>query len=370
MKQSDFEKIITLQCDIICEIYEHIGKGNAKLMDEIATKYYDQLYHILNTENIRVLSLEGERDGIFCGQLQKSTNCQLPDVQISLDPIDGTKACACGESRGITALAIDTKVEKLYKRIPDLLSCFCIASHDRDVAHIVMDDLEKGTKNLWKTIGNDGVVSSIHRSESLEFWEYLGVDLEKRKEGESRLTFANLLFEQLYLAGDTSIPLFLESQYFIGRVGASEAVMESRLWENWIGALVSSKQMRSYPSGQVAYLRDRMMAAQMHDISKIEQFFTQEEIQALYNSGWSKEEMISPIIPDDFSPDFSLIVIGSITGLIDSKFTQHSKLNLDRAVFKDNQLCTDFWIKWNGHKELMQCNYNKNNRKMIWKKKN
>ena len=215
-------ELIKLVCQTIYDIHGYIGTGigNIRKIDEHATKRFDDIQNIFNNENINVLSIEGERDGIFISELQKLKSKQKIDVQIAVDPLDGTKTFSLGGSRSFSVLAVDTKVEKIYKKIPDQLSCFCVSSnHDEEFLQNI--DLIKNNRNLLrKSLKKQETISTLRRQESEELWCYLlGVDNITGIEGETNFYMPSMLVNNIYMAGDSSIPLFLESDNFIGRVG-------------------------------------------------------------------------------------------------------------------------------------------------------
>lgn len=372
MKRCKIKRVIELVCYMVCRVYPYIGKGNSYIIDQIATKQFDLLSEILSSDNIKILSFEGERDGVKTSKFQemkyKNGNAEY---LVSLDPVDGTGACAFGVSRGISALGIfEQRGEKRYKTIPDCLSCFCIASNKRDIVKDTLSDIKNKTGKLKNSIHGNDIISSIHRDESELFWDELGFKLCRAKEGEKKLFLPNLLVDNLFLAGDTSISLFLESDYFIGRIGASESILESQLWKKWKGVLVSSKRMKEYPGSMFAYIKDRLDAAISGDESKIGVFFSDEEIMQLYNMGWSDSEIINFNIKEDYAPDFDLILIGSITGTMDDQLSFCPKDFLKSAIFDGENLYIQFWIKSCDYIGKIDCRYDYNKRKIIWIKKN
>lgn len=372
MKRSKIKRVMELVCHMVCSVYPYIGKGNSYIIDQIATKQFDLLSEILNSDNIKVLSLEGERDGVKASKFQemkyKNGNAEY---LISLDPVDGTGACASGVSRGITALGIfEQRGGKRYKTVPDCLSCFCIASNQRDILKDTLSDIKNKTGELKNSIHDVAIISSLHRDESELFWREMGFELCCAKEGETNLFLPNLLIDNLFLAGDTSISLFLESDYFIGRIGASESILESQLWEKWKGVLVSSKTMKEYPGSMFAYIKDRLDAAISEDKRKIGMFFSDEEIMQLYNMGWSDSEIINFNMKENYAPDFDLILIGSITGTMDDQLSFCPKDFLKPAFFDGKNLYIQFWIKSCDYIGKIDCTYDYNKREIIWIKKN
>lgn len=371
MSESTIKEIIKLVCHMIGCIYPCIGNSDSLVIDQIATREFDFLSEILGNNKIRFLSFEGERDGVKVSRFQEIDH-QKRDSKylISLDPVDGTNACAAGISRGITAIGLFEQREgEAYKSVPDCLSCFCIASNKEDIVYETLSDIKNGTDRLKRSINDSDIISSIHRDESELFWSKLGYEFCNAKQGENELFLPSLLVDNLFLAGDTSIPLFMESDYFVGRVGASESILESQLWKNWNGVLVSSRAMKAYPTGAFDYIKDRLHAAISGDKGKINTFFLDEEIIQLYNMGWNDSNIISFNTKEDYAPDFDLILIGSITGLLDKQLGFRSGV-LQPSFFDGEKLYIEFWMKSPNYIGKINCKYDFYKREILWIKRN
>ena len=56
----------------------------------------------------------------------------------------------------------------------------------------------------------------------------------------------------------------------------------------------------------------------------------------MYNNDWKNDEIIDYLVKDNFSPKFDLIMIFSITGTKDKKFSHHSKNNMKPLIYNEN----------------------------------
>ena len=323
------------------DVFPLLGSGEEKApeMDRLASRRFDALAEVAlrNGYPLSVVAFEGERDGINASVLQDMDNSPIPEgrLVVAVDPIDGTLAGARGASRCLSVLAAGT-TNRVIKRVPDGLSCFYVASRDDPyfLTHLHSDGFRIGR---WREIGasRGGVIGTLRRNESDELWRnILGSDcfLGKSEIGDRDYYLPNLLTDKIFFAGDGSLSLFYETDAFIGRTGAAEAVIESRLWSHWRGLLVSGNMIKRYSGGQIRYYHDRIAAA--HDGGIASRFFLTSEIDELYRNGWTEIEILSPLAPNDFSPPFRHFVLGSLTGTRDSVLSRHSKNNLNRLELK------------------------------------
>lgn len=327
------DELINIVKEVVSSVYPLVGKLDCQLIDTIATQKYNRLYDVFGIDNINFLAIEGERDGVIDDKIYKSKTCffnKKNRVICSIDPIDGTKTAAYGGSRAVTVLAVALNDNIQYKAIPDRLSCFCVASNKSL-------DFLKFITDLQSVDLHDKNISTVRRAESDILWScLLGSNYINGIEGENTFYMPNKYVGNLFLAGDTSITLFLESDYFIGRVGAAEARIESRLWKHWSGFLVSGNKMKKYRGGMLRYLEDRIDSLKNSDKYNLQQFFEEDEIQQLKQNDWSKNEVLQ-LLSDSFSPNYDYIVIGSITGTYDKKLPIHSKKNLIATSFDYNK---------------------------------
>ena len=342
--------IIDIFKDIVVKIYPLIGKGRdkEKEIDEIATREFGKIIEILHSRNkeIQVLSVEGERDGIRNTKLQFCNNKQKTGYIVCLDPIEGTLTGSLNGSRCISVISIAKNCNKgIYKLLPDSLSCFSSASNvdEKFLYNLSCDENKKIGKKDYKDIFINGNISTLRRKETEQLWcnilEMEEKEFEKKYKmelGENTFFMQNSLYKNVFWCGDSSMFLPFESDHFFGRTGIAEARIESRLWKYWKGLIVSSNKMKEYPTGRINYLIDRLDFINNKTKYRIEDFFTDEELECMYNNDWKNDEIIDYLVKDNFSPKFDLIMIFSITGTKDKKFSHHSKNNMKPLIYNKN----------------------------------
>lgn len=326
-------KLIDIVLDVAKTVYPFIGLGNAEEMDIIATEKYSSLLDIWPSKNINTIAIEGERDGVVNTRIQltqENYSVSSSQILLALDPIDGTRTAAAGGSRAVTIIAVSLNPQNNYgyKVLPDTLSCFYAASNESE-------QFLTNIRNLKRSSIVESNVSTLRRSESYELWSYL-LDAPHFHgiEGERTCYMPNMIYENVFFAGDTSVTLFLESQHFLGRTGVTEARIESRLWKYWLGFLVSGNKIKKYSGGALNYFLDIIQAIKSGSYQLVNQFFEESELQELYNLGWTDEEILQLQTPDKFSPPYDIIIIGSLTGTYDSVFTTHSARNLTAMSYE------------------------------------
>lgn len=356
--------IIDIFSNVVVKIYPLLGQGEqvAKKIDMIATEEYGKIIEWIEKKKhgkVEILSVEGERDGISNTKIQNYNNDNNSDFIVSLDPIEGTLTGSLNGSRCMSVIAIyKNKDRRKYKKLPDSLSCFSAASkYDKNFLNNLCceEDRKIGLK-LYKNRFSTGNISTLRRKETQELWNnILEINSDeftgkyKIELGEDTFYMQNMLHENIFLCGDSSIFLPFESDYFFGRTGVAEARIESQLWNYWRGLLVSSKKMSKYPSGRLNYLIDRLEFVKNREKYQVSDFFEPDELQFMKNNNWELDEIVNYIEKDMFSPQYDVIMIFSITGTKDRKFLHHSKENMKPLVYNssNNEYTTELWIKEN-----------------------
>lgn len=368
-------EIIKTICQAVYDIYSMIGSGyiNAKKMDIIATRRYDDLLNFCDQQckTVHTLGVEGERDKIYVSELQKMANVRACDVQVSLDPIDGTLACSKGLCRSVSVIALDSVSTKKYNKIIDELSCFTFASNCN--AEFLDGFAYIGrNRNELTSLLKGKCISTLNRRESEELWDYFLPFDKECQYGEKRLYLPNILKENLFMAGDTSIPLFLESDYYIGRSGATESLIEARLWRFWKGLLISGTKLKQCSGNVIEFLKSRIDAAYNPQCYNVSDFFTEVETRKMMELGWDKKKMLQLLSPECFAPKYDFICIASITGTKDWNLKKHSTLNLEKATYDihNNTLKVQCWMQYNGKSAIVDVYYNTTNGGFTWKKMN
>lgn len=340
-------------------IFPFIGLGPEvkSLIDLIATYQFDFLFDDLKKykNNISILSVEGKRDGITGTEIQKKIHAkEYSDVYLAIDPVDGTLTTSKGGSRGMSVVGISENFDnKKYKLIPDQFSCLSIASN---IEKEFIDNLNIFDGHIGKdSFKNDFInkkISFINRKDTFDllsdmlriktddFFNNFELQLGENTGYSQNLCICNNLF-----VSDSTISLPLESDYFLGRTGIAEARLESYLWKHWKGILVSSSKMKKYSKGTNNYFKDRLLSVNNLDYSLLD-FFEEEEIEILHKYGWTNDEIRGYINTSSFTPNYSTIIISSLTGTWDKKLTYlpNNYLNPLKYDNIDKKLIIEYWI--------------------------
>ena len=134
---------------------------------------------------------------------------------------------------------------------------------------------------------------------------------------------------------------------------------------------MSGKKMKSYKYGSIEYLKRRILGTYNTKSYDVKEFFELDELEQLYNCGWKNDDILKLYSKDEFSPDYDLVVIGSITGTLDSKLSSHSRVNLERLYYgQNNILRIQSWIKYNELKGIVYIYYNVRSGEILWNLKN
>lgn len=361
-------KVIKLILRGIFNIYSLIGTGKKYEIDSIMTQKFDELSLIY--DDYDVLSIEGKRDGVIVAEIQNTKNQDSSKRKIVLDPIDGTLPCSKGGSRSISAIAIANHVTNNILKVPDNISCFSFGSNINPFYGEVLNSTGFESEFMKKMFQDSGMISTLHRKESEKFWEEYFENEDKLIVGENTCYFPNELSHKLFKAGDTSIPLFLETDSYIGRSGGTEALIEARLWKFWSGLLVSGEKIKNFHGGPNLYLRERVKYSKNFFEQGAKLLFEKWELEQLYKLGWSNEKIMKPLNGANFSPDYDFIAIASITGTFDQKFKIHSNRNLRPILFDKikHQMTVNFWVKNKNYVGFLNCIYNIKTGDVTWKK--
>lgn len=360
MTSTEYEEIIVQHLHKISnKIYPFLGLGAAvkEIIDLIATNQFGELINDFpnSISDISILSVEGRRDGISGTEIQNEKyEKENSKIFLALDPIDGTLSCSRGGTRGVSVIGLaENNENKKYKIIPDEFSCLSIGSNiEKDfLEHLNIYNMRIG-KDCFKNDFENKKISFINREDTFELlFEMLRMDYKNFIEtynieiGDNSGYTRNLCIQDNIFVGDSTITLPLESDYFIGRVGISEARLESFLWKYWKGLLVSSKRMKKYPGGTKKYIIDRICSINNLDIN-INDFFENEEIELLHKYGWTDYEIRNFLNTDNFTPDYKFILISSLVGTLDGQlsFKPHNWLAPLKYDIKSNSIILEYWI--------------------------
>lgn len=98
----------------------HMGRGNEKLCDQAAVDAMRKAFDSLRIHGTVVIG-EGERDEapmLYIGEKVGNGGTGLPEVDIALDPLEGTTICATGRGNALSVVAFAEKGNFLHA--PDI----------------------------------------------------------------------------------------------------------------------------------------------------------------------------------------------------------------------------------------------------------
>lgn len=360
-------KVIKIILQGIKDVYKLIGNNDKYEIDRMMTIKFDDLEMIY--DGYEVLSIEGERDGVLVAEIQK--NNSMSNRKIVLDPIDGTLTCSKDGSRAISVIAIANDVNKNLLKVPDGICCLSFGSNINPIYDSLFSLNDLSVQKIKEIIKSSGMLSTLNRRET-ESLVNIFIGEENKEIGETTCYMPCELSKTLFKAGDTSVPLFLETDSYIGRSGGTEALIESRLWKYWSGLLVSGKKMKNHPQGVIGYLKDRIKYSKEYCDFGIDILFEDNEITELKKLGWTNEKILKPLSASEFSPEYDFIAIASLTGTKDSILSKHSKMNLEPISLDDenNKMSVNFWIKSNNYTGMVDVIYNIETSNILCIKKN
>lgn len=324
------------------------GKQNIAKMDYCASCQYLKCIELLNDMGFstNVISIEGVRDGDGVAKYIFDKKELLTDniINIVLDPIEGTHSGSLGGSRCLSAIAVKIS-NQAFRKIDDNLSCFYLASnHEQEfVNYIKIDNFFEEKKFI--DILKQKKVGTLRRNESAELWKMYINEKKSVELGEDTFYLQSMLVDNIYFAGDSSLFLPFEVDYFMGRTGATESIIEAYLWLYWKGILVSGKKMKQYPLGELQYIKDRLLWANGNNTFKIADFFMDEEICNMLSYGWTEQEIRRVLGKTNWSHMYDLVYIASFTGTRDKVLKSHSNVNLEPIIRIEGDIYIDIWKK-------------------------
>ena len=103
------DQLIKITQEAAISVYPHLGKNNKIIADEAAT---NSMRNNLNKMNIKgnIVIGEGEMDEAPMLYIGEKVGTQKgPQVDIALDPLEGTTICATGGNNALTVIAFSEK---------------------------------------------------------------------------------------------------------------------------------------------------------------------------------------------------------------------------------------------------------------------
>jgi hypothetical protein len=108
--------------------------------------------------------------------------------------------------------------------------------------------------------------------------------------------------------GDATVTLPFECDLEFGRIGYTEAQIQSALYRGWVGIPVSRDRIRAHPHGLRAYLDDLLAARAWGDERAIACLFTEQESAYLRACGGGLADATAPLTVDEFGPGGAAVV--------------------------------------------------------------
>lgn len=140
----------------------HMGTGDRHAADDVATQAMRKRLNQLDI-NGRIVIGEGERDEapmLYIGEQVGTGKPRAPQVDIAVDPLEGTNLCATGDNNAITVMAMSERGGLLHA--PDIYMNKLIVSPEAagtvDINAPVKQNLRALAKALKRTVGELVVV--------------------------------------------------------------------------------------------------------------------------------------------------------------------------------------------------------------------
>src|SRR5262249_3619821 len=138
-----------------------MGMGERKYSDQVATEAMRRAMDTVPMRG-RIVIGEGERDEapmLYIGEevgAKTVDNLQLPEVDIAVDPLEGTNLCAVGAPNAITVLAASERGGLLYA--PDCyMEKLVVPQPAKDAVHLdapVAENLQAIAKSLGRSVSD------------------------------------------------------------------------------------------------------------------------------------------------------------------------------------------------------------------------
>jgi hypothetical protein len=302
-----------------------IGSGaeRSRDLDAVATRELEM--QLIKWSDRRHIDLalgraEGERDGSpslsLEGAHQEGAHQEgAPTWHVYSDPVDGTLCGVSGEPRCCSALALDkAKPPRLVRDLPDSTSIFFVGSNFHDVVPDLSDVRESLESVALACRERDGLFGSLNRPDNRQLVEDVFGLHRPRNVTACKTGHAETIFSDgVVLVGDSTVTLPLEADAGFGRIGFVEAIIESALWRNWVGLVMSKGAMAEWPGGPMSYL-DSYARAIKAGTATVDNFFTPVEC-VLIKSSNLESVVLGPLSRESLGrSDETVTLIAGITG--------------------------------------------------------
>ena len=151
---------ITETAAIACSA--QMGRGNEKEADQLAVNAMRNAFNKISLDGEIVIG-EGERDKapmLYIGEKVGAKDPEAPQVDIALDPLEGTRLCAHGKEGALSVMAVAPKGSLL--KAPDVymkkIACGPQAKGKIDISRPVLENLQAVSQALNKNLSQLNVV--------------------------------------------------------------------------------------------------------------------------------------------------------------------------------------------------------------------
>ena len=218
---SQFKNILHLTQSAAAACLPHIGSGNQTAADQSAVQAMRKAFQSLPIKGQVVIG-EGERDKapmLFIGEKVGQWKNQDPEIDIAVDPLEGTNLCAKAARGAVSVLALSEK-GGLFKA-PDIymekIACGALAKNVIDLNKSPTENIKSVAKVLNKKL-SDMTIAILNRPRHQELVQSvykLGAHVHLIEDGD--------LFASLQTTWKTNTPIDL----VMGIGGAPEGVLSA-----------------------------------------------------------------------------------------------------------------------------------------------
>ncbi|WP_441248218.1 hypothetical protein [Kitasatospora sp. McL0602] len=293
----------------VAAAFPYLGLGPAikQRLDEEATEALERTLSLAEgLGSLGLASCEGPRDGARAITVERSASA---DVQVYCDPIDGTLNAARGGPRSFSVLALSSRAGRQGLALDDSQAIFALGSHQDDVSTA----FDSGAR--WSDVVTEHLrrperlTATLNRSDNLRLLlELGGWGLDRFTVGSRAGHRPSLRGSGTLAVGDATVTLPFECDLEFGRLGLAEAQIQSALYPNWSGLVVSRDSIRASADGLRGYLDRYLAARSWGDVRRLRSLFTVQELAGFHERGLTLYEVTDTLAAEDFGPGRDAVV--------------------------------------------------------------
>ncbi len=277
--------------------------------------------------HLALATCEGARDGSLVLEFPAGHDT---DAYVYCDPIDGTLSACRSGPRSYSVVAFSRRCPPpSILALDDSTAIFGVGSQGRDVSNVFAAGKEWSAALRTAVSGRQGMLATLNRLDNLGLLLDLeGLTLQDFKVG-SRSGFRPLLGPNCLAVGDATATLPLECALEIGRIGLTEAQVQSGMYRSWTGLIVSRQRIRETAGGALEYLDKYAAARHLADRATLASLFTDSELRRFASSGSDLLEVTTPLSQASFGVGTdSIVVIAALCSDRDP-WLPHSRMILE-----------------------------------------